>query len=102
MLMYMKPVLIVSGLGSLSAWGTLILVGTPAMQDTAMILTVLKSLIVAISTLLFTLLSSRDMKFFYINIGISTRTLMIWAVVLDLTVYFIVMTLIISIRHALV
>ena len=69
--MYMKPVLIVSGLGSLSAWGTMMIVGTHAMKDTAIILTVLKGLTVAITTILFTLLSSRDMKFFYINVGIS-------------------------------
>ena len=100
--MYMKPVLIVSGLGSLSSWGTMMIVGTHAMKDTAIILTVLKGLTVAITTILFTLLSSRDMKFFYINVGISTRKLMIWAIILDMIIYLIVLTLILVISHALV
>ena len=44
--------------------------------------------------------TSKDRKFFYINVGISTRKLMRWAICLDLAVYFILLVLIIIIRHA--
>ena len=100
MVMYMRPVLIASGLATLSAISTLMLVSPQAVSDTALMLSPLKIIILAICTLLFTMLSSKDRKFFYINVGISTRKLMRWAICLDLAVYFILLVLIIIIRHA--
>lgn len=100
MSMYMRPVLTVSGLGTLSALGTLTMVSMEAMKDSILPLTLLKIIILAISTLLFTLLSSEDRKFFYINIGISTKKLMRLAIVLDMLAYFILITLIIVTRYA--
>ena len=100
MLMYMRPVLIISGLGTLSASGTLIMVGVDTMKDVALSLVILKLLILAISVLLFTLMSSKDRKFFYINVGVSTRKLTRMAVILDLAVFFVLLTLIFVLRYA--
>lgn len=101
MFMYMRPVLIISGLGSISAVATMMMVSTQSMAGTAGALTVLKILLVSISSLLFTMMSSKDRKFFYINVGISTRKLMTMAIILDLSVFFLMMILIIIVRHAI-
>lgn len=100
MLMYMRPVLIISGLGTLSAISALSMMSVESMKDNALPMTLLKIIILAISTLLFTMMSSKDRKFFYINIGISTKKLMRLAIVLDMLAYFVMITLIIVIRHA--
>lgn len=99
MLMYMRPVLIISGLGSLSAISTLMMVNAEAVGDTAVMVTMLKILVLAISTLLFTMLSSKDRKYFYINVGTSTRSLMRRAICLDMAVFIILLTIIILVRH---
>ena len=99
MLMYMRPVLIISGLGSLSAVTTLMMVSAEAVGNTAVMVTMLKILVLAISTLLFKMLSSKDRKFFYINVGISTRSLMCRAICLDMAVFIILLTIIILVRH---
>lgn len=101
MLMYMRPVLIVSGLGTLSSSTLLMMVRPETMDDLAASITILKILILAISTLLFTLMSSKDRKFFYINAGISTKALMRRGILLDMLVYFLLLTLIMTIRHAI-
>lgn len=98
--MYMRPVLIVSGLGTLSAISALSVMNVNAMKDNALPLTILKIVILAISTLLFTLMSSKDRKYFYINIGISTKKLMRGAIVLDMLAYFVLLTLTMVIRYA--
>ncbi len=98
--MYMRPVLIVSGLGTLSALSALSVMSVNAMKDNALPLTILKIVILAISTLLFTLMSSKDRKYFYINIGISTKKLMRGAIVLDMLAYFVLLTLTMVIRYA--
>ena len=101
MLMYMRPVLIVSGLGTLSAISALSVMSVSAMKGNALPMTILKIIILAISTLLFTLMSSKDRKYFYINIGISTKKLMRRAIVLDMLAYFVLLTLTMVIRYAL-
>ncbi len=100
MFMYTRPVLIVSGLGTLSALGALTMMSVEAMKNNILPLTILKIIILAISVLLFTMMSSKDRKFFYINIGISTKKLMRLAIVLDMLAYFVLITLIIVIRYA--
>lgn len=100
MLMYMRPVLIVSGLGTLSALGALIMMSVEVMKNNILPLTILKTIILAISALLFTIMSSKDRKFFYINIGVSTKKLMRLAIVMDMLAYFVLITLIIVIRYA--
>lgn len=100
-LMYMRPVLIVSGLGTLSAISALSVMSVSAMKGNALPMTILKIIILAISTLLFTQMSSKDRKYFYINIGISTKKLMRRAIVLDMLAYFVLLTLTMVIRYAL-
>ena len=97
----MRPVLIVSGLGTLSAISALTMMSVEAMKDNVLPMTILKIIILAISTLLFTLMSSKDRKYFYINIGISTKKLMRGAIVLDMLAYFVLLTLTMVIRYAL-
>ena len=98
--MYMRPVLIVSGLGTLSAISALSVMSVSAMKGNALPMTILKIIILAISTLLFTLMSSKDRKYFYIDIGISTKKLMRGAIVLDMLAYFVLLTLTMVIRYA--
>ena len=98
--MYMRPVLIVSGLGTLSAISALTMMSVEAMKDNVLPMTILKIIILAICTLLFTLMSSKDRKYFYINIGISTKKLMRGAIVLDMLAYFVLLTLTMVIRYA--
>ena len=98
--MYMRPVLIVSGLGTLSAISALTMMSVEAMKDNVLPMTILKIIILAISTLLFTLMSSKDRKYFYINIGILTKKLMRGAIVLDMLAYFVLLTLTMVIRYA--
>lgn len=100
MWMYMRPVLIISGLGTLSVLSSLMLVSAEAMGDTAVMTTIVKVMVLAISCLLFTMLTSKDRRFFYINVGISTRKLTRWAICLDMAVYFLLLTIIILIRNA--
>ena len=76
------------------------MVGVDTMKDVALSLVILKLLILAISVLLFTLMSSKDRKFFYINVGVSTRKLTRMAVILDLAVFFVLLTLIFVLRYA--
>lgn len=97
----MRPVLIVSGLGTLSAISALSVMSVSAMKGNALPMTILKIIILAISTLLFTQMSSKDRKYFYINIGISTKKLMRRAIVLDMLAYFVLLTLTMVIRYAL-
>ena len=101
MRMYMRPVLVLSGLASLSALGVLLGVGKESLLTTAVITTFIKLLVLAFSILLFLIMRDDSSKFFYINLGFSEKKLMGWAVSFDLAVYFSVMTLILILRYAI-
>ena len=101
MRMYMRPVLVLSGLASFSALGVLLGVGIESLVTTAVIVSFIKLLVLVFSILLYLILRDDSSKFFYINLGLSEKKLMGWTVSFDLAVYFSVMILILILRYAI-
>lgn len=101
MRMYMRPVLVLSGLASFSALGVLLVVGIESLVTTAVIVSFIKLLVLVFSILLYLILRDDSSKFFYINLGLSEKKLMGWTVSFDLAVYFSVMILILILRYAI-
>ena len=101
MRMYMRPVLVFSGIGSVSALGVMLVVGMESLVTTAGIVSFIKLLVLAFSILLYMILRDESGKFFYINLGLSEKKLMGWTVSFDLAVYFSVMILILILRYAI-
>ena len=102
MAMYARPVLIISGLGSISAAMLMIMISIERLRMAVTTGMVLKSVILAIATLLFKMLTSKDQEFFYINLGLHPSRLLRWAILTDLVMYLIICTLIIIIRHGII
>lgn len=102
MAMYARPVLIISGLGSISAATLMIMISIERLTTGFTTATVLKLVILAIATLLFKMLTSKDQEFFYINIGLHPSRLLRWAILIDLAIFFILCTLIMIIRHGII
>lgn len=98
---YALPVLIISGLGSLSASMLLCMISKEGLTTAFITATVLKFVITAIASLLFKMLTSRDQDYFYINIGLHPSKLLTWAILADMVMYFILSILIIVIRNAI-
>ena len=101
MRMYMRPVLVLSGLASFSALGVMLVVGMESLVTTAVIVSFIKLLVLVFSILLYLILRDDSSKFFYINLGLSEKKLMGWTVSFDLAVYFTVMILILILRYAI-
>lgn len=101
MRMYMRPVLVLSGLASFSALGVLLGVGIESLVTTAVIVSFIKLLVLVFSILLYLILRDDSSKFFYINLGLSEKKLIGWTVSFDLAVYFSVMILILILRYAI-
>lgn len=101
MLTYTRPALTVSGLGSLAAFLLWIHVSIESLFDAVMLATVLKILITAIINLLFRILAAKERDYFYINIGIHPRILLMWSISLDVATYIAGATLIILIRNVI-
>lgn len=101
MWMYMRPVLIVSGLVSISAYVTLGMVNVKALADTAFILTFLKIFTLATCILLLLSMHNKATKFFYINLGFSIKKLILQAVVLDMSIFFAGLILILVVRYGI-
>ena len=98
---YTLPVLIISGLGSLSASMLLCMISKEGLTTAFITATVLKLVITAIAALLFRMLTSKDQEFFYINIGLHPFKLLRWAIMADISMYLILSTLIIVIRNVI-
>lgn len=101
MWMLLKPVLIVSGLASISALGSLALVGVEALAATAVILTFTKVITLALCILLFLSMHNKSTKFFYINLGVPVKKLILMAVTLDMSLFFAGMILILALRYGI-
>ena len=101
MCMYMRPALIISGLGSISAFAFLIISDMETLADMAMFLSMLKLAILGSGILLSLSMQRPEKKYFYINLGTSTKQLMIWGVALDLAIYFATLLIIILVRYAI-
>lgn len=98
---YTRPVLIITGLGSLSAAMLLCMISKGNLTTAFNTAIVLKLVITAIATLLFNMLTSKDQDYFYINIGLHPSKLLRWAILADILVFLILSTLIILIRNVI-
>ena len=101
MRMYMRPALIISGLGSISALAFLIISDMETLADMAMFLSMLKLAILGSGILLSLSMQRPEKKYFYINLGTSPKQLIIWGVALDLAIYFATLLIIILVRYAI-
>ena len=101
MRMYMRPALIISGLGSISAFVFLAISDLETLADMAMFLSMLKLAILGSGILLSLSMQRPEKKYFYINLGTSPKQLIIWGVALDLAIYFAILLIIILVRYAI-
>ena len=102
--MYARNFLMVSGICSLSAFIALAVMDADRAGLAAMVgmLSLMKLFLTGILLLLKMLDRSRgDRKFFYINLGLYPSRMMVAAVLLDLAVYAVILTVIILIKNAL-
>ena len=101
MRMYMRPALIVSGLGSIVALVFLTISDLETLADMAMFLSMLKLAILGSGILLSLSMQRPEKKYFYINLGTSPKQLIIWGIALDLAIYFAILLIIILVRYAI-
>jgi hypothetical protein len=100
-LMYMRPALIISGLGSISAFSFMAISDMETLTELAMFLSTLKLAILGTGILFVLSMEKQEKKYFYINLGTSPKQLILWGTVMDLVIYFTVLPLIILVRHAI-
>ena len=101
MRMCMRPALIISGLGSISAFAFLTISDLETLADMAMFLSMLKLAILGSGILLSLSMQRPEKKYFYINLGTSPKQLIIWGVALDLAIYLATLLIIILVRYAI-
>ena len=101
MRMYMRPALIISGQGSISAFAFLAISDLETLADMAMFLSMLKLAILGSGILLSLSMQRLEKKYFYINLGTSPKQLIIWGIALDLAIYFAILLIIILVRYAI-
>lgn len=101
MRMYMRPALIISSMGSISAFSFMAISDMETLTELAMFLSMLKLAILGSGILLSLSMQRPEKKYFYINLGISPKQLIIWGVALDLAIYFAILLIIILVRYAI-
>jgi hypothetical protein len=101
MWMYMRPVLSVSGFVSICVFGFLLLTSADELVVAAVILSVIKLFVLALCTLLFCFMRSDSTRYFYINLGIPVKKLILLAVGLDLALFFACLVLIAVVRYGI-
>lgn len=101
MLMYMRPALIGSVIGSILAFSFLAMSDIETLTELAMFLSMVKLAILGTDILLLLSMHKQEKKYFYINLGTSPKQLIFLGVVLDLTMYFTIAILITIIRYAI-
>lgn len=103
-MMYARGVLTVSGIVSLSVFIAAAMEdegGTPLVSLVA-VLSLMKLCVTGVTVFVKNrLFPDGDSIFFYVNLGLSPRRMTVAAVLLDLAVYAVVLTLIIVIKNAL-
>ena len=98
MCMYMRPVLIVSGAGSFAAFVLTAIAGTEILGTAAVIASFLKLFILAASVILLKMFGQDSQKFFYINLGVPVKKLLLWGVAFDLGIFFAGLIIILVLR----
>ena len=101
MRMYMRPALIISSMGSISAFSFMAISDLETLTDLAMFLSMLKLALLGSGILLSFSMQKPEKKYFYINLGTSPKQLIIWGVALDLAIYFATLLIIILVRYAI-
>ena len=101
MWMLLKTVLIVSGLASVSAFGTLGLVSAEALIAATVTVIFLKIFTLAICILLFLNMHNKPSRFFYINLVMSVNKLILMAVTLDLSLFIAGLILLLVLRYGI-
>lgn len=99
--MYMRPALIISGLGSIIAFAFIAISDLETLTDLAMFLSMLKLALLGSGILLSFSMQKPEKKYFYINLGTSPKQLILWGVALDLAIYFTILLTIIIVRYAI-
>ena len=101
MVIYTRPILIISGIGSLAIFALLANVSLNSLIVTTITATMFKMVITALAAILFRMMVSKDRDYFYINIGLHPSRLLKWSICSDYAIYLTVCTLIIIIRHVI-
>ena len=101
MCMYMRPVLIVSGVGSFAAFVLMATAGTDILGTTAVIASLLKMLILVASVVLLKMLGQDSQKFFYINLGVPVKKLLLWGTAFDLGIFYAGLIIILVVRYGI-
>ena len=101
MAIYTRPILIISGIGSLAIFTLLASVNLRSMIVTVITATMFKMIITALATILFRMMVSKDRDYFYINIGLHPSSLLKWSICSDYAAYLTICTIIIVIRHVI-
>ena len=99
--MYMRPALIISSMGSVSAFSFMAISDMETLTELAMFLSTLKLAILGSGILLSFSMQKPEKKYFYINLGTSPKQLVLWGVALDLAIYFTILLTIIIVRYAI-
>lgn len=101
MAIYTRPILIISGTGSLAIFALLANVSLNSLIVTTITATMFKMVITALAAILFRMMVSKDRDYFYINIGLHPSKLLKWSICSDYTVYLAICIFIIVIRHVI-
>lgn len=101
MRMYMRPALIISSMGSVSAFSFMAISDMETLTELAMFLSMLKLALLGSGILLSFSMQKPEKKYFYINLGTSPKQLILWGVALDLAIYFTILLTIIIVRYAI-
>lgn len=99
MMMYCGSVLVVSGFGTLSAMGVLLMVGNKALIPSLYVATLLKMLMLGVLLLCFKIMSSGKQDYFYINVGWHPRKLLRLAICIDSVTYILFCILVLLLRY---
>ncbi len=101
MCMYMRPVLVVSGFVSIFALLILATVSMELLSDVAFFISFIKMFILVLCIILFINMRSNSSKFFYINLGVPVKKLLLWGVASDLGVFYAGLIIILIVRYGI-
>ena len=101
MCMYMRPVLLASGSVSIIMYLLLLTVDLASLRGFAIIISFFKMLILAMCTALFLVMRTNASKFFYINLGLPVKKLLLWGVAFDLGQFYATLIIILILRYGI-
>lgn len=99
MVSYTCPILIVAGLSSLVSLVFLTMTSIESLATLFMVFTFLKILAESLTVLLFNSLKSKGQDYFYINLGLHPKNLLIWEISIEAILYILLFIPLIIIRN---